>query len=89
MMADDWLGDAFRSKIDRRYGAAPEAEPEPELDGPPTVPDLGQGARGPIPSSSGPNMSDVIRGSVHAQRAHVDEEIEAEFHFRTMTEKAP
>ena len=82
MSADnDWFKDAVAKA--RRRGRP--VEPEPEAEGEPEKKplDLGQGARGPLHSSSPATMSDVIRGAIAAKRQHVDQEIELERQIRT------
>lgn len=80
----------FRDALDgarNRGRATVEAEPDSESaasadSSEPKVPDLGQGARGPLPAPP-PSMSDIIRGSVVARRALVADEIEHERQYRT------
>lgn len=71
-------------EMNRAIRREPDAEVEPaETEtGPPAVPDLGQGARGPGPLPA-PSMSDVIRGAAHAKRQLVADEIETERQLRT------
>ena len=55
---------------------AAAAEPEPE-----PFPDLGQGARGPLPSPAA-DMNDLLRGSIVAKRRAVEDEIALERQIR-------
>ncbi len=77
----------FRDALDAARNRGPatvEAEPSGETDEAETkpFPDLGQGARGPLPAPP-PNMSDALRGTRAAQRDAVSTEIEFERQFRT------
>lgn len=70
---------------DRAFRRRRAVEPEPEVDevveGPPKVPDLGQGGRGPG-SPEPPSMNDVLRGSFAARRREVNDEIQYERRLR-------
>jgi len=61
--------DNMNQLIRRAAGrGAPPPEPEPEPEEPRPFPDLGQGARGPVPAPQGDPMNANLRAHLSAHR---------------------